>query len=68
MVDWRQAFDRVDHKILMRILEEYSENNKNSKLKHKLSKKTIRIIEIILTNNWASIDGKKYFEINKGAP
>jgi len=36
--------------------------------KFKLSKKTIRIVEIILSNNWASIDGKNFFQILIGVP
>jgi hypothetical protein len=56
-VDWKSAFDCVDHDLLLKRLQQIN-----------VSPKTLRIIEIFLFTSNFSIDEKTAYAIQKGCP
>ena len=55
--DWKSAFDLVDHDILLSKLELTG-----------ISNRSIRIVKILLYACRASLDGTRFFQIQKGVP
>ena len=56
-IDWKSAFDRVDHDLLMRRLEQIG-----------ASQRTLRIVHIFLYSSNFSVDGQERHRIERGCP
>jgi hypothetical protein len=65
-VDWKGAFDNVDHLILMKIIKKHIDNDYMTSIN--IKQKVLRIVEVILKNSSASVDNKIFFDIEKGVP
>ena len=56
-IDWRSAFDRVHHELMLQIIKDMGMSQRNQ-----------RIIEIVLQNSNSSLDGVNFEEVQIGAP
>ena len=56
-IDWKSAFDRVDHDLLMRRLQQIG-----------ASPRTQRIVHIFLYSSNFSVDGQELYRIERGCP
>jgi retron-type reverse transcriptase len=56
-IDWKSAFDRVDHDLLMNRLRDIG-----------ATELTLRVVHIFLHSSNFSIDGLKRYKIEKGCP